>query len=104
MWPFKRRKVCNHPVWKPVGYFYKESLSEWRNCFDRVYAYIRYKCTNCGECKNLLLGSKEYVPELYHGRDPQKDEYIKSLQSLGYMSEVQISMLHHKINNEVCNG
>lgn len=88
-------RECRHDDLRRIGFYYKETLSEWRNDFDRVYAYVRYKCRKCGKYKDVLLGSNTYVPELFHKRDPRKDEYIKQLQSHGYKQEYELAMLDH---------
>lgn len=98
MWPFKTKIIhCSHDFSKRLGFFYKETLSEDPNGFDRISVYVRYECTKCGERKNEFLGADEYVPELYQKRDPKKDEFIKELISFGCVPECGIMMLDYGI-------
>lgn len=95
---FKKKKdksyKCNHHFDKKVGLFYKDDLSQYRNCFDHVEAYIRFKCSKCGENKDILLSSEQFKPEMYYGKS-DKEKYIAKLKSQGYMQKHEIALLDY---------
>ena len=84
---FKRFRECEHE-YHTVGKFYKEYLTEYKNSFDSIKAYVKRECKKCSCTTDVLLSSEEFVPELYHGRDERKEEYIKHLTDLGFTSEI----------------
>lgn len=84
------RKKCRHQF-EAVGYFYKEYLTEYTNCFDEVNAYKRLKCEKCGEVSNVLLSSEKFNPQLHEGREKRRDDYILKLKNMGFKQEVEIA-------------
>lgn len=75
---FKKKYKHEHEF-ENLGLFYKERLTEYRNCFDEIKVYRKEQCRLCGCIQDVLLSSEEFIPELYEGRDDRKDSYIKHL-------------------------
>ena len=87
MFLFKRK--CEHE-YETVGLFYKEYLTEYRNCFDSISVYMRRRCKKCGDVYDARLSSETFVPELYHDRDERKDMYIDGLKEKGIGLEIDL--------------
>lgn len=83
------RKKCNHE-YVLIGDCYKERLTEYRNCFDKVVVFRKFKCKKCGEFYNELLSTEEFEPQLYHGREKRKDDYILKLINMGFKQEIEL--------------
>lgn len=92
------RKKCQHQF-EIVGYFYKEYLTEYKNCFDEVNAYKRIKCEKCEEISDVLLSSEKFEPQLHRGREQRKDAYIRKLKNMGFRQEVEITNKNSSENN-----
>ena len=93
------RKKCEHQF-EIIGYFYKEHLTEYRNCFDEVMAYKRMKCGKCGKVSDVLLSSEKFEPQLYRGREKRRDDYIIKLKNMGFRQEIEI-MKKNSIGGEI---
>lgn len=89
---FKRLKkcLCRHD-YELIGFFYKESLSKYKNAFDEVKVYKKYKCSKCSKINNVLVSTEEFPPELHHftGRF-EKIDYIYALKKKGIKQEVDL--------------
>lgn len=83
------RKKCQHE-YELVGYFYKEYLTEYANCFDSVNAYKRLKCEKCGDIADVLLSAEKFMPQLYKGREMRRENYILKLKNMGFKQEVEL--------------
>lgn len=92
---FKTKKICNHHFTEKVGLFYKEHLSQYRNCFDNVEVFIRYQCCKCGEYKDVLLGHQQFCPEMFYD-DIEKKQYIKKIRSQGFVMEYELMLREFK--------
>lgn len=86
---FFKKKACNHN-YEVVGYYYKEYFTEYTNAFDEVNAYKRLRCKLCGEIKNILLSSEDFMPQLHKGREKRRDDYIKHLMDKGVQQEIEM--------------
>lgn len=82
-------KDCEHE-WGIVGYFYKESLTEYKNSFDNVSAYSKFRCKKCGTFSDHLLSQEDFLPQLHNGREWRKDDYISKLENMGFKQEVEL--------------
>lgn len=83
------KKKCRHE-YELVGYFYKEILTEYKNCFDSVNAYKRLKCKKCGETSDALLSSEKFEPQLHKGREKRREDYIQKLKNMGFSQEIEL--------------
>lgn len=83
------RKKCQHE-YELFGYFYKEYLTEYKNCFDSVNAYKRLKCKKCGAVSDVLLSSEKFLPQLHRGREERREDYIQKLKNMGFVQEVEL--------------
>lgn len=84
---FKRK--CKHE-WSVIGLFYKENLTQYRNYFDKVEVYQKHFCCKCCQYKDELISIEFFMPELYHGRDERKTEYIQKLNKKGILDEIDL--------------
>lgn len=75
---FKIKKKCNHHFSEKIGLFYKEHLSQYRNCFDNIEVYMRYKCPKCGEYRDVRLGSQSFSPEMFYPSENKKNIFKSS--------------------------
>lgn len=90
------RRRCEHQYSQTIGCYYKERLSEWRNDFDTVTTYIRFRCPKCGSYKDIKLGQEQFLPEMYHPNSTAKRMYIERLQWQGYVLEHELALLEYK--------
>ena len=86
---FKSRSSCDHSSKELVGKIYKEYLSSYRNVFDHIELHMRFRCPDCGECKDVCLGNKFFLPEMFND-DKDKKEFIKKIRSEGYLAEYEL--------------
>lgn len=86
---FKKKQFCTHESKVIVGKVYKEHLSSYRNVFDNIELYMRFRCPDCGECKDICLGHKSFLPEMFND-DKDKKEFIKKIRSEGYLAEYEL--------------
>lgn len=84
-----RKAICEHQ-YSNVGRYYKEILTEYRNCFDMIVVYQRKKCNKCGVIKDMEISVERFLPELYETRDKRKDGYIKLLRHKGIYTEIEM--------------
>lgn len=85
---FKKKK-CDHE-YELVGDYYKELLTEYKNCFDKVITCSKLRCKKCGEITNVLLTTEEFNPQLHNGREKRRDDYITKLKNMGFVQEVEL--------------
>lgn len=83
------KKKCKHE-YEAIGNFYKEHLTEYVNCFDKVNAYKRERCKKCGNIRDVLLSSEKFIPEMHRSRDPRKEKYINYLTEKGFALEIDL--------------
>lgn len=84
---FRKKLMCEHE-WECVGMYYKEHLTEYRNCFDRVVVYKRYICSVCDKIYDEELSCESFVPEMHYRYDARRKEYIRKLQDKGIYDEI----------------
>lgn len=92
---FKRlkKRLCLHD-YEPIGLFYKESLSKYRNDFDKVNVYKKCKCKKCSKIDNVLVSTEEFAPELYNcGGKLEKIDYKYDLKKRGIRPEVDLYLV-----------
>ena len=89
---FKKLKkcLCRHH-YEPIGFFYKENLSRYRDDFDKVKVYKKYVCIKCLKIHDMLISTEEFAPELYLcGKGVEKIDYIHDLKKKGVKQEVDL--------------
>lgn len=85
-----KKCLCRHH-YEPIGFYYKESLSLYRNAFDKVKVYKKYVCIKCLKINDMLVSTEEFAPELYScGGMFEKIDYIHALKKKGIKQEVDL--------------
>lgn len=85
---FKKFFKCRHNNHTKVGLFYKEHLTEYRNCSDVIETFVKYKCRDCGEYFNQKLGDECFLPERFYFND-SKEVYKRKLRAQGFVLEYE---------------
>lgn len=91
---FFRKKHIHE--YKPVGYYYKEYYTEYRNAFDQINAYQRFKCKTCGKIMDNLLSRELFLPEMHEHKREYKEKYIQYLKDNGFKSEIELVLEEKK--------
>ena len=86
---FGKKKKCKHE-YELVGNYYKEFLTQYRNSFDQIVTFRKFKCLKCGEIYNESLTTEEFEPQMYKGREIRKKEYLLDLKAMGFKQEVEL--------------
>lgn len=77
--------------YEPIGFFYKENLSQYKNDFDKVKVYRKYICTKCLKIHDILISTEDFPPELYQFTGSfEKIDYIHDLKKKGVKQEVDL--------------
>lgn len=82
-------KKCEHKI-KPIGTYYKEELTEYRNCFDFITVYSVGVCKLCDKKVHSVITKEHFLPELHEGRDRRKIDYIQMLSKRGILTEIEM--------------
>lgn len=90
---FRKKHIHEY---ESVGYFYKEHYTEYRNDFDQINAYQKYRCKTCEKIMDVLLSSESFLPEMYEHKRDYKDKYIQYLKSNGFKSEIELVLEEKK--------
>lgn len=89
MFGLLKKKKCEHK-WELVGYYYKEYFTEYKNSFDEICAYAKFRCSKCQKFSDHLLSKEEFMPQLHEGRERRKSDYILKLENMGFKQEIEL--------------